>query len=72
MANPRTRIQLTSQPVSYDGYLKADKSISKAQIINSLVGNLQRLKLYPKLGYQIAEEIPAEVWSAYDWLVDQS
>ena len=34
-----------------------------------MVGDLQRIKLYPALGYQIAQEIPDEVWSAFEGLV---
>ena len=34
-----------------------------------MVGDLQRIKLYPALGYQIAQEIPDDVWSAFEELV---
>jgi hypothetical protein len=34
-----------------------------------MVGDLQRIKLYPTFGYQIAQEIPDEVWSAFEGLV---
>ena len=40
-----------------------------ADVIGIMVGDLQRLKLYPALGYLIAQEIPDEVWSAYEGLV---
>lgn len=34
-----------------------------------LVGDLQTIKLYPKLGYQIKQSIPREIWYAYNHLV---
>jgi hypothetical protein len=34
-----------------------------------MVGDLQRIKIYPDLGYQIAQEIPDEVWRAFEELV---
>ena len=38
-------------------------------IINEMVGDLQRIQLYPKLGYQTKQEIPKEVKKAYNELV---
>ncbi len=34
-----------------------------------MVGGLQRIKEYPKLGFQIERDIPTEVWAAYEELV---
>ena len=34
-----------------------------------MLGDLQRIKLYPAMGFQIEQEIPAETWAAYDELV---
>ena len=33
------------------------------------VGDLQRIKLYPEKGFQIPQEIPGEIWAAYEELV---
>jgi hypothetical protein len=35
-----------------------------------MVGDLQRIKFYPALGFQIEQEIPDEVWQAYEKLVE--
>lgn len=37
--------------------------------IHVLAGDLQRIKEYPKLGFQIEQVIPEEVWEAYQTLV---
>jgi hypothetical protein len=34
-----------------------------------MVGDLQRIKIYPARGYQIEQEIPAPVWQAFEDLV---
>jgi len=34
-----------------------------------MVGDLQRIRVYPEKGFQIAQEIPADVWEAYEELV---
>jgi hypothetical protein len=39
------------------------------KVINIMVGDLQRIKIYPEKGFQIYQEIPAEVWKAYERLV---
>jgi hypothetical protein len=38
-------------------------------MIHIMVGDLQRIKLYPAMGFQIPLEIPAEAWDAYERLV---
>ncbi len=38
-------------------------------IINVMLGDLQRIKLYPAKGFQIEQHIPDEVWSAFEKLV---
>ena len=38
-------------------------------MIDIMVGDLQRIHLYPARGFQIPQEIPPEVWSAYEGLV---
>jgi hypothetical protein len=34
-----------------------------------MVGDLQRIRVYPARGFQIEQEIPGEVWEAYEGLV---
>ena len=39
-------------------------------VISIMVGDLQRIKLYPEKGFQIPQSIPTEVWAAYESLVE--
>ncbi len=58
---------VTSKGISYEDYCK--KFPDKEHFINFMVGDLQRIKEYPKLGFQIEQEIPDTVWQAYEELV---
>jgi uncharacterized SAM-binding protein YcdF (DUF218 family) len=58
---------LTSENISFQDYL--NKGIPKDRIINTMTGDLQRIKLYPSRGFQVYQEIPPNVWEAYEELV---
>jgi uncharacterized SAM-binding protein YcdF (DUF218 family) len=40
------------------------------RMVNLMVGDLQRLKVYAEKGFQVPVEIPDQVWEAYERLVD--
>ncbi len=65
---PEKECIVTSPPMSYEDYPNVD--ISREQMINIMVGDLQRIKIYPERGFQIVQEIPDEVWDAYEKLVE--
>jgi uncharacterized SAM-binding protein YcdF (DUF218 family) len=64
---PKKEVIVTSPQISFDSYPTAE--ISQNKVIHIMVGDLQRIKLYPKKGFQIYQEIPADVWEAYEILV---
>ena len=68
---PEKEVIVTSPQVTFRDYLAeySHRSLSADDVIGIMVGDLQRLKLYPALGYLIAQEIPDEVWSAFEELV---
>jgi uncharacterized SAM-binding protein YcdF (DUF218 family) len=68
---PEKEVVVTSPQVSLREYLAeySNSSLSASDVVGIMVGDLQRIKLYPDLGYQIAQEIPDEVWSAFEGLV---
>ena len=35
-----------------------------------MVGDLQRIKIYPNKGFQVFQEIPYDVWNAYNQLIE--
>lgn len=70
---PDKQVVLTSPQVSFADYLThyAHDSLSPADVVGIMVGDLQRIKLYPELGYQIPQPIPDDVWRAYEELVNE-
>jgi len=63
---PEMNFIVTSPQISFDDY--PDNQFSKEKMINTMTGNLQRIKTYPEKGFQIVQEIPNEVWVAYQQL----
>jgi len=68
---PDKEVLVTSPRVSLDEYLGkySNEALSIDEVISIMVGDLQRIKLYPAKGFQIHQEIPEDVWAAYDELV---
>jgi uncharacterized SAM-binding protein YcdF (DUF218 family) len=64
---PGKRIIVTSPPISFAEYPTAE--LPKDLIINIMVGDLQRIKVYPDKGFQVEQEIPDHVWQSFEKLV---
>ena len=64
---PGKKVLVTSPQISFEEY--PTESISLEKVIQIMVGDLQRIKLYPGKGFQIYQEIPVEVWEAYEQLI---
>jgi uncharacterized SAM-binding protein YcdF (DUF218 family) len=59
---------VTSPQISFEDY--PNQEISKREVIGIMVGDLQRIRLYPAKGFQIPQEIPPEVWAAGQKLIE--
>ena len=68
---PEKEVRVTSPRLSLDEYLGqcSHDALSPADVIGIMVGDLQRIRLYPEKGFQIQQEIPDDVWRAYEELV---
>ena len=68
---PEKRVIVTSPQISFDEYLEqySHSTLSPDDVVSIMVGDLQRIKVYAEAGFQIPQEIPADVWSAYEELV---
>lgn len=64
---PDIKVQITSPQIPYEKY--PNKIISKREMINIIVGDTQRVKLYSEKGFSVKQEIPRQVWQAYEELV---
>ena len=68
---PGPRVVVTSPQVSFEEYLAgySNRALTEDDVVAIMVGDLQRVRLYPAKGFQIPQEIPADVWAAYEELV---
>ncbi len=69
---PEKEVLVTSAQVSFEEYLEqySNRELTADDVVNIMVGDLQRIKVYPARGYQIQQDIPDDVWSAYEELVE--
>ncbi|MFZ4984939.1 MAG: YdcF family protein [Blastocatellia bacterium] len=58
---------VSSPPISFDDYPR--EGLSRHLMINLMVGDLQRIRLYPARGFQIEQQIPDDVWEAGQELI---
>jgi hypothetical protein len=68
---PEKDVIVTSPQLSLDEYLSAGShdALTSDDVISIMVGDLQRIRLYPEKGFQIHQDIPDDVWQAYEELV---
>ncbi|WP_030806266.1 YdcF family protein [Streptomyces sp. NRRL F-2799] len=65
---PEVELLCASEPLEFDDYLKSigDEKL----VLDMLVGDLQRIIEYPKLGFAIEQDVPVDVRDAYESLVE--
>jgi len=68
---PGKEVVVTSPPVSFDEYLEkySNASLSADDVVAIMAGDLERIRRYPQMGFQIEQEIPDAVWAAFEELV---
>jgi uncharacterized SAM-binding protein YcdF (DUF218 family) len=68
---PGKTIAVTSPQFSMDDYLhrESNDALTADDVISIMVGDLQRIREYPARGFQIPQDIPDDVWEAYEELV---
>jgi uncharacterized SAM-binding protein YcdF (DUF218 family) len=65
---PEVEVVCASEPLTFDDYLQSigDEKL----VIDMLVGDLQRVVEYPKLGFATEQTVPDDVLGAYERLLD--
>lgn len=58
---------VASPPIPFSDY--PNELLPRDKVINIMVGDLQRIQMYPAKGFQIEQEIPDDVWQAYETLI---
>jgi uncharacterized SAM-binding protein YcdF (DUF218 family) len=64
---PEKKLIVTSPQISFEEYPTAE--IPMERVINIMVGDLQRIRIYPARGFQVPQDIPDDVWAAYERLI---
>jgi uncharacterized SAM-binding protein YcdF (DUF218 family) len=64
---PEMKIFITSPQIDFSEQLR--NNILRDNLIHEMVGDIQRMKIYPGLGFQIPQDIPDDVWHAYESLI---
>ena len=64
---PDKDLMVTSPQIPFAEY--PNEEIPMEKVIHIMAGDLQRIKLYPLKGFQIQQEIPDDVWRAYEQLI---
>lgn len=64
---PEVELLVTSPNLNFS--TQPNENISQENLIHEIVGDIQRLKIYSTLGYQIQQDIPEDIWQAYEKLV---
>jgi len=65
---PELEVIVTSPQLDFDSY--PTDGITRDDMIHIMVGDLQRIRLYADMGFQIPQEIPTDVMDAYAALVE--
>lgn len=64
---PDKHVVISSPQFSFEDYPTEDIPLDR--VIEIMAGDLQRIREYPAKGFQISQEIPADVWDAFEQLV---
>jgi len=64
---PEIDVRVTSPQISFANYPNSE--ISRDDVIHIMVGDLQRVMIYGRKGYQIPQDVPDDVLDAYHRLV---
>jgi uncharacterized SAM-binding protein YcdF (DUF218 family) len=65
---PGKRVIVASPPIPFSEY--PTEELPRDLVINIMVGDLQRIRIYPGRGFQIEQEIPDDIWQAFERLVE--
>ncbi len=64
---PEVAVHISSPPLEFAEYGNANMPIE--EVVHIMVGDLQRILEYPRLGFMIPQEVPDHVRQAYELLV---
>jgi len=66
---PELKITVTSPNISFENY--PTNEIPMENLIQIMVGDFQRILVYPEKGFQIPQEVSKEAIGSYEYLIEQ-
>ncbi len=66
---PQTRVSVTTLNIPFQEY--PNEFLTKEHIIQAMVGDLQRLQVYPSKGFSVPVPIPDTIFDAYNELIER-
>jgi len=64
---PEKAVRVSSPPIPFRDYFSPETPFEL--VVNVMVGDLQRILLYPSKGFQIPQQVPPQVLAAFEALV---
>lgn len=58
---PQVEAIITSPPISYENFIRQN---DRHRILSAMVGDVERIKVYPGRGFQIPQPMPDDIWEA--------
>jgi uncharacterized SAM-binding protein YcdF (DUF218 family) len=65
---PGKKLIMASPQIRFEEY--SNSEISLESFIHIMVGDIQRIRIYPQKGFQIFQPIPDDTWKGYERLVE--
>jgi uncharacterized SAM-binding protein YcdF (DUF218 family) len=66
---PELDVVCASEPISFPGYI--DSIGDEKLVVDMLVGDMQRVLIYPRMGFAVEQEVSSEVVKSYSRLVER-
>ncbi len=64
---PSIEWHVSPPDIAFEDY--PNQEVSFERMMQLMVGDLQRIKIYAEKGFQIQQHIPSDVWKSYEFLV---
>jgi len=63
---PEAQVMTSSPDINFSDFPRPVRTYD--ELVNEMVGDIQRIKIYGEKGWQSVQEVPREVWDAYNSL----
>lgn len=61
---------ITSPDITFEEFIRELENKNTVDVISNIVGDIERIMVYPSLGWQVENRVPPKVLEAYNYLKD--